>query len=121
MSDNFINPFTCPYIHNKMVPLITTATTCIHQMVLKSLVIINGGKWALFICTSSLPREFTPFRILKKKKKKKKIPHLSHVSKYDHTLQRILTRIRRRSKPVFLTPNTCTIKQPMPQLVCISE
>ena len=35
MSDNFINLFTCPYIHNKMLHLITTATTCIHQMVLK--------------------------------------------------------------------------------------
>ena len=58
---------------------------------------------------------------LKKKEKMKKSSHLSHVSKYDHTLQRILTRIRRRSKPEFLTPNTCTIKQPMPQLVCIPE
>ena len=121
MSDNFINPFTCPYIHNKMVPLITTATTCIHQMVLKSLVIINGEMGFIHMHIQSSKRVHT-FQILKKKKeKKKKSSHLSHVSKYDHTLQRILTRIRRCSKPVFLTPNTCTIKQPMPQLVCIPE
>ena len=70
MSDNFINPFTCPYIHNKMVPLITTATTCIHQMVSKSLVIINGEMGFIHMHIQSSKRVHT-FPILKKKKKKK--------------------------------------------------
>ena len=68
MSNNFINLFTCPYIHNKMQHLITTATTCIHQMVLKSLVIINGEMGFIHMHIQSSKRVHT-FLILKKKEK----------------------------------------------------